>query len=297
MPAKAKGSNFRMAENCTHNCETCSANCSSREGGQTAPQFAALNQLSRVGKVIAVASGKGGVGKSLVTSLLAVTLRRRGYNVAVLDADITGPSIPKAFGITGRAEGQEGMIFPARSKTGIDIMSINLLLENSSDPVVWRGPILGGVVQQFWTDVVWNDIDFMLIDMPPGTGDVPLTIYQSLPVNGLITVTSPQSLVSMVVGKAVKMAGMLNIPMLGVVENMSYVECPDCGKQFSIFGDSHVEEIVREFNLPLLGQLPINPKLAAACDAGAIELFEGDWLEPAADAICALGDKPGIAEE
>ena len=286
-----------MAETCTHNCETCSANCSSREGGSTAPQFAQLNQLSRVGKVIAVASGKGGVGKSLVTSLLAVTLRRRGYNVAVLDADITGPSIPKAFGITGRAQGQEGMLFPARSKTGIDIMSINLLLENANDPVVWRGPVLGGVVQQFWTDVVWNDIDFMLIDMPPGTGDVPLTIYQSLPVDGLITVTSPQSLVSMVVGKAVKMAGMLNIPMLGVVENMSYIECPDCGKKLSVFGESHVEEIVREFSLPLLGQLPINPKLAAACDAGAIELFEGDWLEPAADAISALGDKPGTVTE
>jgi len=280
-----------MAENCTHNCETCTANCSSREGGEPAPRFASLNQLSRVGKVIAVASGKGGVGKSLVTSLLAVTLRRRGYNVAVLDADITGPSIPKAFGINQRAEGTEGMIIPAHSKTGIDIMSINLLLENASDPVVWRGPILGGVVQQFWTDVIWKDIDFMLIDMPPGTGDVPLTIYQSIPVDGLVTVTSPQSLVSMVVSKAVKMAGMLEIPMLGVVENMSYIECPDCGKKLSVFGESHVAEIVKDFSLPLLGQLPINPKLAAACDAGMIEMFEGDWLEPAADAIVALADK------
>ena len=280
-----------MAENCTHNCETCTANCSSREGGEPAPRFDALNALSSVGKVIAVASGKGGVGKSLVTSLLAVTLRRRGYNVAVLDADITGPSIPKAFGITQRAEGSEGMIIPARSKTGIDIMSINLLLENASDPVVWRGPILGGVVKQFWTDVIWKDIDFMLIDMPPGTGDVPLTIYQSIPVDGLVTVTSPQSLVSMVVSKAVKMAGMLEIPMLGVVENMSYIECPDCGKKLSVFGESHVAEIVKDFSLPLLGQLPIDPKLAAACDAGMIELFEGDWLEPAADAITALADK------
>lgn len=280
-----------MAENCTHNCETCSANCASRNGGEPAPRFAALNQLSSVGKVIAVASGKGGVGKSLVTSLLAVTLRRRGYNVAVLDADITGPSIPKAFGITQRAEGTEGMIIPAHSSTGIDIMSINLLLENANDPVVWRGPILGGVVQQFWTDVIWKDIDFMLIDMPPGTGDVPLTIYQSIPVDGLVTVTSPQSLVSMVVSKAVKMAGMLEIPMLGVVENMSYIECPDCGKKLSVFGESHVAEIVKDFNLPLLGQLPINPKLAAACDAGMIELFEGAWLEPAADAIVALADK------
>ncbi|MBQ4312807.1 MAG: Mrp/NBP35 family ATP-binding protein [Clostridia bacterium] len=273
-----------MSESCTHDCSTCSANCSSREGAQQ-PQFAQLNELSKVKKVVAVASGKGGVGKSLVTSLLGVMMQRRGYRVAILDADITGPSIPKAFGINERAQGNENLIFPVESKTGISVMSVNLLLENASDPVVWRGPVLAGVVQQFWSDVVWNDIDVLLIDMPPGTGDVPLTVFQSIPVDGLITVTSPQSLVSMVVAKAVKMAELMNIPMLGIVENMSYTKCPDCGKEIKVYGDSHIEEIAKEHNLELLGRLPIDIKLAAACDAGMIELFEGDWLEAAANAI------------
>lgn len=278
-----------MSDTCTHDCSTCTANCGSREGQEAqVPQFAQLNDLSSVGKVIAVASGKGGVGKSLVTSLLAVMLRRRGYKVAVMDADITGPSIPKAFGVTAKAEGDGSVIFPAQTKTGIELMSINLLLENPSDPVVWRGPILGGVIGQFWSDVVWKDIDFMFIDMPPGTGDVPLTVFQSIPVDGLITVTAPQGLVSMVVEKAVRMAELMEIPMLGIVENMSYVKCPDCGKEISVFGESHIAEIAENHHLPLLGRLPMDVKLASACDAGMIELFDGDWLEPAADVIEAL---------
>ena len=279
-----------MSENCTHDCSTCTANCGSREGGSngnqsTLPEFAKLNELSRVKCVVAVASGKGGVGKSLVTSLMAVMMQRRGYRVAIMDADITGPSIPKAFGITQRAEGNGTVIFPAQSKTGIEVMSINLLLENPTDPVVWRGPILGNMISQFWSDVVWKDIDVMFIDMPPGTGDVPLTVFQSIPVDGLITVTAPQGLVSMVVEKAVRMAELMEVPMLGVVENMSYAKCPDCGKELKVFGDSHIEEIVQKHRLALLGRLPMDVKLAAACDAGMIELFEGDWIEPAADAV------------
>ena len=277
-----------MSEQCTHDCSTCGQACSERAEDSTQPQKAQLNELSRVRKVIAVASGKGGVGKSTVTSMLAVLMRRRGYNVAVLDADVTGPSIPKAFGIKDRATGNGKLIFPAETKTGIQLMSINLLLENPNDPVVWRGPILGGVIQQFWSDVVWNDVDFMFVDMPPGTGDVPLTVFQSLPVDGLITVTSPQSLVSMVVSKAVRMAELLNIPMLGVVENMSYALCPDCGKEIKLFGDSHIEELLEQHKLPLLGKLPMSVKLTAAFDAGLIELFEGDWLNAAADAVEAL---------
>ncbi len=237
------------------------------------------NEYSNVKKVIAVVSGKGGVGKSLVTSLCAVTARRKGFNTAVLDADITGPSIPKIFGIKDKAEGSEYGIYPSVTKTGIKLMSINLLLENETDPVVWRGPVIAGTVKQFWTDVMWGDVDYMFCDMPPGTGDVPLTIFQSLPVNGIIIVTSPQELVSMIVGKAVKMAQLMNIPVLGIVENMSYVKCPDCSKEIKIFGESNTEKIAAEYNIPLIGRIPVEPKLAAACDAGAIELFDGAWLD------------------
>jgi len=273
---------------CTHDCSTCGANCASRESAQV-PQFEKLNDLSRVGKVIAVASGKGGVGKSTVTSLLASMMQRRGYRVAILDADLTGPSIPKAFGLRGPATGKGEYIFPMESLTGISVMSVNLLLEDPNAPVVWRGPVLGGVIQQFWRDVVWNDIDFMFIDMPPGTGDVPLTVFQSIPVDGLITVTSPQSLVSMVVNKAVRMAEMMNINMMGIVENMSYTKCPDCGKEIKVFGDSHIEEIAAEHHLPVLGKLPIDPTIVAACDEGEVERIQGDWLDAALNAIEALG--------
>lgn len=271
---------------CTHNCDTCTANCSSRTS--SAPQHAPLNELSSVKKVIAVASGKGGVGKSMVTSLLAVLLARKGYRVAVLDADITGPSIPRAFGLKGRALGQNNMIFPMESSSGIQIMSVNLLLEDVTQPVVWRGPVLSGVINQFWSDVVWNKVDFMLVDMPPGTGDVPLTVFQSIPVDGLITVATPQELVSMVVEKAIRMAEMMNVPMLGLVENMSYAICPNCNEKHFIFGDSGIEGVAERHGLSVLGRMPINHKLAAACDKGVVELFDGDWLDAAADAIEAM---------
>lgn len=244
--------------------------------------------MSKIKKVIGVVSGKGGVGKSLVTSLLAVTMNRRGYHSAVLDADITGPSIPKAFGIKEKAVGTEAGILPVKSKTGIDIMSINLLLKNETDPVVWRGPIIAGTVKQFWSDVIWSDVDYMFVDMPPGTGDVPLTVFQSLPVDGIIIVTSPQELVSMIVGKAVKMAKMMNIPILGLVENMSYYKCPDCGKEHSVFGESHIKEVAEQYDIPVYSKLPIDPKLSAACDKGMVELFEGDWIDAIADAIRKL---------
>ena len=236
--------------------------------------------MSNIRKVIGVVSGKGGVGKSLVTSLLAVNSQRDGFATAVLDADITGPSIPNAFGIHGHAEGTEDGLFPAVSAKGTEIMSINLLLEDEKDPVVWRGPVIAGVVKQFWTDVMWGAVDFMFVDMPPGTGDVPLTVFQSLPVDGIVIVTSPQELVGMIVGKAVRMAEMMNVPVLGIVENMSYYECPDCGKRHSIFGESRAEEFAKQYGIDTVCRLPINPKLAAACDKGTIELFEGDWLDP-----------------
>lgn len=272
-----------MSENeCTHNCETCGVDCDSR---QQESLLAEANPNSNVKKVIGVVSGKGGVGKSLVTSLMAVLMRRRLHDTAILDADVTGPSIPKAFGLKGTLLGSEEGIFPAETKTGVKAVSINLLLENDTDPVVWRGPIIAGTVKQFWSDVVWGDVDFMFVDMPPGTGDVPLTVFQSLPVDGIIIVTSPQELVGMIVSKAVKMAGMMNIPVLGIVENMAYYECPDCGSRHSIFGESHVAEIAKQFGIPVTAQLPINPKLAAAADKGTIELFEGDWLDKLADAI------------
>ena len=268
-----------MSETCNHDCGSCSQSCSERAQAKT--DFRENpHELSRIKKVIGVVSGKGGVGKSLVTSMLAVTMNRMGYKTAVLDADITGPSIPKAFGIKEKATGSELGIYPVKTTTGIDVMSINLLLENETDPVVWRGPVIGNTVKQFWTDVIWDNEDFLFIDMPPGTGDVPLTVFQSIAVDGIIVVTSPQELVSMIVAKAVKMAQMMNIPILGLVENMSYFVCPDNGKQYNIFGDSHIDEIAKEYRLPVLAKLPIDSKITAACDKGMIELYEGDWLNP-----------------
>ena len=268
-----------MSEQCTHNCETCGVDCASRSSAQKQQDFKVnAHPLSNIKKVIAVVSGKGGVGKSLVTSLLAVNMNRAGKHSAILDADITGPSIPKLFGIHEKALGNEDGILPCKSKTGIDVMSINLLLENDTDPVVWRGPVIAGRVKQFYTDVIWRDVDFMFVDMPPGTGDVPLTVFQSLPIAGIVVVTSPQDLVSMIVEKAVNMARMMNIPVLGIVENMSYYECPHCGERSEIFGRSHIDETARRFNIPAAARLPINPKLAAASDAGLIEIYEGDWL-------------------
>ena len=271
---------------CSHNCETCGENCPSRQN--PADFIEKPHELSSIKKVIGVVSGKGGVGKSLVTSMMSVLMQRRGYQSAILDADVTGPSIPRIFGLKERAMGDDSGIYPVKTKTGIEVMSVNLLLEDDTTPVVWRGPIIAGTVKQFWTDVIWNDVDYMFVDMPPGTGDVPLTVFQSLPVDGIIVVTSPQELVSMIVTKAVKMAQAMNIPILGIVENMSYVVCPDCGKAFQIYGESHVEEEAGKNGLKVLGRLPIDPKLAKSCDKGAMELFEGDWLEAAADAVEAL---------
>ena len=268
---------------CTHDCSSCAQNCASR----TEPQdlHEKLNELSSVQKVIAVVSGKGGVGKSLVTSAMAVELNRRGHKTAILDADITGPSIPKAFGITERAKGNEFGIIPETTKTGIDIMSVNLLLENTTDPVVWRGPVIAGTVKQFWSEVIWKDVDYMFVDMPPGTGDVPLTVFQSIPLDGIIVVASPQELVSMIVSKAVKMAELMHIPILGLVENMSYFKCPDCGKEHKIYGDSHIDEIAEEYGTRVLAKVPIDPALAKSVDTGTVELFVGNYFENAANTI------------
>lgn len=272
-----------MSETCNHDCSSCSQNCSDR----TAPEslLASPHELSKVKKVIGVVSGKGGVGKSLVTSLLAASMQRRGYKVGILDADITGPSIPKAFGIREKAQGNELGLFPAKSKMGTQIMSINLLLENDTDPVIWRGPIISGTVRQFWTEVIWSDVDYMFVDMPPGTGDVALTVFQSLPVDAIVIVTSPQELVGMIVKKAVKMAEMLNIPVLAIVENMSYFECDSCGERHNIFGESNAEKLAATYPKSTICRLPINPKFATLCDKGAIELFNGDWLDGLADTI------------
>lgn len=271
---------------CTHNCETCGENCHSK--GENTIQKEVLNAHSSVKKVIGVVSGKGGVGKSLVTSAMAVMMNRRGYKTAVLDADITGPSIPKAFGLTEKCMGSEFGILPVTTKTGIDVVSINLLLENETDPVVWRGPVIAGTVKQFWTEVVWNDVDYMFIDMPPGTGDVPLTVFQSLPIDGIIVVASVQDLVGMIVEKAAKMANLMNVPILGLVENMSYFKCPDCGKEHKIFGDSHIEDIAAKYGTEVLAKLPIDPSLAKCTDTGTMELFVGDYFEKAADKVEAL---------
>ena len=268
---------------CTHDCSSCGSSCGERTEPQSLLQ--PLNSASRVGKVIAVVSGKGGVGKSMVTSMLAVLMQRRGYKTAILDADITGPSIPKAFNIHGNCFQSENGIEPLESHTGIKVMSINLLLEKETEPVLWRGPVIAGVVNQFWTDVHWGDVDYMFVDMPPGTGDVPLTVFQSLPVAGVVVVTSPQELVGMIVDKAVNMADMMNVPVLGIVENMAYYTCPDCGKQHAIFGESHIEAIAAKHGIPNTAKLPIDPAIAAACDAGRIEDVQGDWLSSLADAI------------
>ena len=276
-----------MSESCSpSDCAGCpsAGNCSSKPESM----LESPNKMSNIGKVIGVVSGKGGVGKTLVSSMLSVAMQRMGKNVGVLDADITGPSIPKAFGIHGKADACEFGIIPMKSKMGLDIMSINLLLENESDPVVWRGPVIAGVVKQFWTDVIWKDIDYLFVDMPPGTGDVPLTVFQSLPVDGIVIVTSPQELVSMIVEKAVKMAKLMNIPIIGIIENMSYFECPDCGKKHSIYGESHIEEIAAQYDIPVLAKLPIDPSLAKHCDQGTIELYEGEWLNEAAEKIADM---------
>ncbi len=273
-----------MSENCNpQNCSSCpsAGNCNS----QPKSMLEEPNKMSNIGKVIGVVSGKGGVGKTLVSSLLAVSMKRLGKNVGILDADITGPSVPKAFGVHDKADACEFGIIPVKSKLGIDVMSVNLLLENESDPVVWRGPVIAGVVKQFWTDVIWKDIDYLFVDMPPGTGDVPLTVFQSLPVDGIVIVTSPQELVSMIVEKAVKMAKLMNIPIIGIIENMSYFECPDCGKRHNIYGESHIEEIAAQYNIPVLAKLPICTELAKQCDQGTVELFEGDWLNEAVSKI------------
>lgn len=269
-----------MSEECTHDCSTCSSNCGSKDPKSL---LVAPHPNSKIGKVIGVVSGKGGVGKSMVTDLLAVEFARRGYHCGILDADITGPSIPKAFGITEKAQGNETTIFPVKSKKyGVDIMSINVLLENESDPVVWRGPVIGGTVRQFWSDTLWDNVDYLFVDMPPGTGDVALTVFQNIPIDGIVVVTSPQDLVSMIVGKAMKMASLMNIPVLGLVENMSYALCPDCGKKIHVFGKSHIGEIAEEYHVPVLAQMPINPALASACDNGTVEDLDCSYLEDAA---------------
>lgn len=267
---------------CTHDCSSCGESCESKEKENL---IKAPNPASTVRRVIAVMSGKGGVGKSLVTALMSVLMQRRGHQAAVMDADVTGPSVPRMFGIKGRADGTEAGIQPIDTKTGIETVSINYFLEDTTEPVVWRGPILGGVVTQFWTDVVWTDVDYMFVDMPPGTGDIPLTVLQSLPVDGIIMVTSPQELVADVVEKAVKMAKMMNIPILGLVENMSYVECPGCREKIYLYGKGKTEETAARYALPVLAQIPITPDLASLCDRGLVELFEGSWLDDACTMI------------
>ena len=275
-----------MSENCNHNCSSCSENCESR----TQESFLEpLNPQSSVKKVIGVVSGKGGVGKSLVTSLMACKMRQRGNKVGILDADITGPSIPKAFGLHGMVGVTEDqLMIPRVSASGVEILSSNLILENETDPVIWRGPIVGGVIKQFWGEALWKDIDYMFVDMPPGTGDVPLTVFQSLPLDGIIVVTSPQDLVSMIVAKAVNMAKKMNIPIIGLVENMSYLECPDCGKKISVFGESHIDETAASYGIPVLARIPVNPEIASSVDRGAVESVESPWLDQAADVIEAL---------
>ncbi|MCI8960946.1 MAG: Mrp/NBP35 family ATP-binding protein [Lachnospiraceae bacterium] len=277
-----------MSETCTHNCSSCGESCSSRTAEQTS-FLEPLNPASTVKKVIGVVSGKGGVGKSLVTSLLAVETKRKGRRAAILDADITGPSIPKSFGLgtDGLSVNPEGLMVPATTSTGIEIVSANLLLDHDTDPVIWRGPVIAGAVKQFWQEVLWKDIDYMFVDMPPGTGDVPLTVFQSLPVDGIVIVTSPQELVSMIVTKAVNMARKMDIPILGLVENMSYLECPDCGKQISIFGESHIDEISAQSGIPVLARIPITPSIAQHVDAGTIEYLEENWMEAAVEKLLA----------
>lgn len=272
-----------MPENneCSHECSSCEADCASRG----APQKEAQNPGSNVKKVIGVVSGKGGVGKSIVTSMLSVLMKRKDYSVAILDADITGPSVPKAFGANERATTTGEALLPVITKTGIRIMSLNLLLDDETKPVIWRGPIIAGTAKQFWSDVAWGEVDYMFVDMPPGTGDVPLTVYQSLPIDGIIVVTTPQDLVSMIVEKAVNMAKMMDIPIIGLVENMSYVKCPDCGREMYVFGESKSEAVADKMGVPFLGKIPIDSKLASLVDLGAIELMENDYLDNTASAV------------
>ena len=277
---------------CTHDCSSCSENCAERQSSPedfrvklsegSSVKKVILSEGSSVKKVIGIVSGKGGVGKSMVTSLLACATMREGYKTAILDGDITGPSIPKAFGVHENLVGNiDGLIVPGSTAMGIDMVSVNLLLANETDPVIWRGPVLGGVIKQFWGETLWQNIDYMFVDMPPGTGDVPLTIFQSLPLDGIIIVASPQELVGMIVEKAANMARMMNIPILGLVENMSYVECPDCGRKIYVFGESHIDEIAAQYQVPVLAKIPMDPELAAACDAGKIEFTERDYMKDA----------------
>ena len=273
-----------MSEECTHDCSSCGADCPSRN----APQHEPPHAKSHIKKVIGVVSGKGGVGKSMTSAMLAVAMRRMGHSAGILDADITGPSIPKLFGVHGPATGNDDGIYPIKSRTGIDIMSINLLLEDEEAPVVWRGPVIAGAVKQFWQDVIWEDVDFLFVDMPPGTGDVPLTVFQTLPEDGIVIVSSPQELVGMIVGKAVQMAEMMKVPVLGIIENMSYAVCPHCGEHIQVFGDSHVEQTAEKYHLPVLAKMPIDPELAKEADAGMIETYAGDFLDNAAKTVAAL---------
>ena len=267
---------------CTHNCSTCSSNCSSKDKKSlTEP----AHELSSVKHIIAVVSGKGGVGKSLVTSMLAVNMQRLGYKTAILDADVTGPSIPKSFGLKAGVEGDDKGMIPPSTTSGIDIMSINLMLDDETKPVIWRGPVIAGAVKQFWTDTIWHDIDYMFIDCPPGTGDVPLTVFQSIPIDGIVIVSSPQELVSMIVEKAANMAAMMDVPVYGIVENMSYAKCPDCGKEIKVFGDSHIDAIAEKFGYDLLGRIPMDPKLSALVDKGWIEMMNNDYLDRAAEIL------------
>ena len=271
-----------MSSDCNHECGSCSESCNERDPKSFLEK---PHALSHIKKIIAVVSGKGGVGKSLVTGLSAISAQRKGYKTAILDADITGPSVPKMFGVKELATGDNTGLYPVATANDMKLMSLNLLTPNETDPVIWRGPVIAGTVKQFWTDVIWGDIDYMFIDMPPGTGDVPLTVFQSIPVDGIIIVTSPQELVSMIVQKAVNMAQMMNIPIIGLVENMSYLVCPDCKKQIHLFGESHIEEVAAEYGLPVLAKLPIEPTLASACDKGALETYECDWLQDVSDKL------------
>ena len=277
-----------MSENCNHDCGSCQSNCGERKMDKS--QFLVpLHPQSKVKKVIGIVSGKGGVGKSLVTSLMAVKMNYRKHKVGILDGDITGPSIPKAVGLHDPLMAtREGIMIPTTTPTGIDIISTNLILPDETDPVIWRGPVIAGVIKQFWSETIWKDIDYMFVDMPPGTGDVPLTVFQSLPLDGIIIVASPQELVSMIVAKAVKMAQKMEIPILGLVENMSYIACPDCGKKIEIFGKSHIHEIAEQYGLPVLAKIPIDPRVADMIDEGTIEFFEETWTDEIANVLESL---------
>ena len=270
---------------CSNQCSSCNKDCSDRK--EKNEFLKETNDKSNVKKVIGIVSGKGGVGKSLVTSLLASNMNKRDKNVAILDADITGPSIPKSFGIKGKAYGQEEFL-PLQSEGGVKIMSLNLLVADDTDPVIWRGPIIAGTVTQFWTDVVWGDVDYMFVDMPPGTGDVPLTVFQSLPLAGIVIVTSPQELVSMIVAKAVNMAKIMNVPILGLVENMSYLKCPDCGKEIAVFGESKAWKVAKEFEIKTFAKIPIDPSIASLCDEGRIEEVDTSFVDDIVDKIANL---------